>query len=411
MSVTFRKTKLDNGLTIIAEVDPNAYTTAAGFWISTGARDEEPSQMGVSHFLEHMMFKGSDNRSAEQVNRDFDDLGAINNAFTSAEMTAYWIHLLPEHLGRGISVLADILRPALRQSDFDSEKQVILEEIAMYEDQPFWVLYEHAMARFYGDHPLAHRVLGTRDTVGGMERDRMASYFRSRYSSDNTVLAIAGAVDFDAIVEQVSADCGGWEPARPVREHPVIDPARHRGTVGIPGLSQGYIAMLSEAPSAQSEDRYAAGMAAHTLGGPEGSRLYWSLVETGIAEEAQSSYDGRDGAGEFATWAVCSPDSIREVEDIIHSEIDALADNIEQVDVDRARARIATAAALAAEKPLGRMNRMAATWLRRGEYLSIEDEMMRIDSIDVERIRSCVKEHPLRPKVVCFALDEGDGEA
>ena len=142
MSVTFRKTTLDNGLTIIAEVDPNAYTTAAGFWISTGARDEEPSQMGVSHFLEHMMFKGSDNRSAEQVNRDFDDLGAINNAFTSAEMTAYWIHLLPEHLGRGISVLADILRPALRQSDFDSEKQVILEEIAMYEDQPFWVLYE-----------------------------------------------------------------------------------------------------------------------------------------------------------------------------------------------------------------------------------------------------------------------------
>ena len=404
MTVSFKKATLDNGLTIIAEIDPNAYTTAAGFWMATGARDEDPEIMGVSHFLEHMMFKGSMNRSAEQVNRDFDDLGAINNAFTSAEMTAYWIHLLPEHLEGGIRILADILKPALRQEDFDSEKQVILEEIAMYEDQPFWVLYEHAMSRFYGEHPLAHRVLGTKETVSGLGRDRMLEYFENRYSSDNTTLAIAGAVDFDEIVKMIEDVCGSWTASNPTRNHPKIDHERDRSTLNLPSLTQGYLIMLSQAPPANSLDRYAAGMVAHTLGGSEGSRLYWSLVETGIAEEAQSSYDGRDQAGEFATWAVCSPDSIAKVEDVIHSEIDSLTTNIEQDDVDRARARIATAAAIASEKPLGRMNRMAASWLRRKEYISIEDEMKKIDAITVEDIRECARRYPLRPDVVSIAL-------
>lgn len=408
MSVSFKQAELENGLTVLAEVDPNAHTTAAGFWISTGARDEDPRLMGVSHFLEHMMFKGSNNRTAEEVNRDFDDLGAINNAFTSAEMTAYWIHLLPEYLEGGVRILADILRPALRQEDFDAEKKVILEEIAMYEDQPFWVLYEHAMSLFYRDHPLAHRVLGTRETVSDLERDRMLEYFNARYSSDNTVLAIAGAVDFDRVVELVQDVCGEWNPSQPERTHPAVEHHRDRSTLELPTLAQAYLLMISEAPPAQSEDRYAAGMLAHTLGGPEGSRLYWSLVETGIAEEAQSSYDGRDGKGEFATWAVCAPDSMTKVEDLIHTEIDALSGNLEQDDLDRARARIATAAAVASEKPVGRMNRMAITWLRRQEYLSIEEEMKRIDAITVEDMRRCVEKYPLRPNIVSMAMNKSD---
>ena len=407
MAVSYRQSTLDNGLTIIAEVDPNAHTTAAGFWISTGARDEDPRLMGVSHFLEHMMFKGSNQRSAEQVNRDFDDLGAINNAFTSAEMTAYWIHLLPEYLEGGLRVMSDILRPALRQEDFDSEKQVILEEIAMYEDQPFWVLYEHALAEFYGDHPLSHRVLGTKDTVSSMSRDEMETYFRHRYSSDNTTLALAGAVDFDAVVTLAEDMCGDWEPTGPERSYPDVKLSRSRSTVEIPSLSQAYLLMLSEAPSSTSDDRYVAGMVSHTLGGSDGSKLYWSLIETGMAEDAQSSYDGKDGAGEFATWAVCSPDSLKDVEEVIHTEIERISETITGEDVDRARARIATAAAIAAERPLGRMNRMASSWIRRGEYISIEEEMSKIDKITVDEVRDCAKRHPLRPEVVSFAVAPG----
>ena len=162
MPITFREATLPNGLHVLAEVDPAAHSASIGFFVKTGARDEATEIMGVSHFLEHMMFKGTETRSAADVDRAFDDLGAEHNAFTTSELTAFHAHALPEHLPAAGEILADILRPALRQEDFDDEKAVILEEIAMYEDHPFWKLYERAMETYYDGHPLSHRVLGTK---------------------------------------------------------------------------------------------------------------------------------------------------------------------------------------------------------------------------------------------------------
>src|SRR5262245_43239430 len=139
MPIEFQQATLPNGLTIIAEIDDDAHSAAIGFFVKTGARDEHPGVMGVSHFLEHMMFKGTATRSAEEVDQEFDDLGAEHNAFTTSELTAFWAHSLPEHLNKAEEILADLLRPALRPTDFDNEKKVILEEIAMYNDHPFWV--------------------------------------------------------------------------------------------------------------------------------------------------------------------------------------------------------------------------------------------------------------------------------
>ena len=204
MPIEFRRTTLSNGLEIVAEVDADAHTAAAGFFVKAGARDEDPAVMGVSHFLEHMMFKGTASRTAADVDRDFDDIGAAHNAFTAGEMTAFWAHALPEHLPRAVEVLADILRPALRQEDFDDEKNVILEEIAMYDDQPFWIVYERALERFFRSHPLGHRVLGTRETVGAMRREQMQAYFDRRYSADNTTVALAGRIDFEDLTRQLA---------------------------------------------------------------------------------------------------------------------------------------------------------------------------------------------------------------
>ena len=147
-TVEFKETTLSNGLTIQAEVVPAAMTTAAGFFFRTGARDETSAAMGVSHFLEHMMFKGTEKRSAEDVNRELDDLGASHNAWTTAENTAYYVHTPHDVIHKAIDVIGDILRPSLRAEDFTEEQQVILEEIAMYADQPFWVLYEAALEQF-----------------------------------------------------------------------------------------------------------------------------------------------------------------------------------------------------------------------------------------------------------------------
>src|SRR5688572_13169270 len=222
----FRHHTLDNGLEIVAEVSPDAYSSAYAFFVRTGARDETDEISGVSHFLEHMVFKGSANRTAEQVNRDLDDLSASSNAFTSEEQTVYYATTLPEEQESIVELLADIMRPVLRQDDFDTEKQVILEEIAKYDDQPPYGAHEKCMAAFFGDHPLGKSVLGTAESVGALARDQMLAYFERRYSPGNMVLAAAGNVAFDALIRQAEQYCGKWQAFDAPRPHHSIVPHR-----------------------------------------------------------------------------------------------------------------------------------------------------------------------------------------
>ncbi|MED5322060.1 MAG: pitrilysin family protein, partial [Planctomycetota bacterium] len=183
--VVHRQHQLDNGLLISAEIDPQAVSAACGFFVDTGARDEPSQLMGVSHFLEHMAFKGSGDLTGEAIDKAFDDLGLDHNAWTSAEATAFWIHARPERLLEGFPILATLLRPELRGQDLEDERKVILEEIAMYEDEPFWVLIEGLLERYYAENGLGHRVLGTNTTVGGISREAMSSYHLERYGPNN----------------------------------------------------------------------------------------------------------------------------------------------------------------------------------------------------------------------------------
>src|SRR5205823_9208046 len=163
---------LANGLEIIAEPSPSARSVALGFFVRTGARDETAEVSGVSHFLEHMVFKGTPNRTALDVNRDFDRIGASYNAFTSEENTVFYAAILPEYLPQALDILADILRPSLRTEDFDVEKNVIIEEIGMYEDQPMWSAYDQAKRAFFGPHPVGNSILGTTDSIRALKRDQ-----------------------------------------------------------------------------------------------------------------------------------------------------------------------------------------------------------------------------------------------
>ena len=360
MPVEFKHAHLSNGLNVVAEVIPEAHTAAVGFFVKTGARDEDARVMGVSHFLEHMMFKGTDKRSAEEVDRDFDDLGADHNAFTTAEMTAFHAHCLPEHLPKAQEVLSDILRPAIRQADFDAEKSVILEEIAMYNDYPFWQLYERALEVFFADHPLRHRVLGTNETVGELKRDEMLAYFTHRYSADNTVFVAAGRMDFDAMVAQLQRECGSWNTTRASRAIAVPACARDRFAMRSDKVKRHYTIMLAPAPAQSDDRRYAAAMLAQILGDGEGSRLHWALIEPGLADEAQSQYDGKDHAGEFVMYASCPPAAAREVERVILREVDGLVASLTEDDLERTRSKIATGVTLHGELPAGRMSRSGA---------------------------------------------------
>ncbi|RLS91146.1 MAG: insulinase family protein [Planctomycetota bacterium] len=403
-----RTARLANGLEIQAEVDPLAHTAAVGFFVRTGARDEPTELMGVSHFLEHMMFKGSETRGALDVNRDFDELGASHNAFTTSELTAYYAHVLPDRVSGALEVLADILRPSLRSKDFDEEKGVILEEIAMYADQPFWVGYEAMMEHLYHGHPLSHRVLGTTATVSALARDQMASYFAAHYSADNTVLVAAGNVDFDALVRDAERLCGHWTAARPSRTHPAWSPNTTEAIIRLKNTARAYVLLSLPGPAIQDDRRYAAGILMHILGGGDGSRLHWALVETGIAEEASASYDGHDGMGDSTLFAVCDVEKVAEIEAILRRELNALVDSLTEDDLLRARSRIATGAAAASERPNGRMFRLGTLWGYGADYIPLEAEVDRISHVTLDDLRACSRDFPLDPKVKVVVLPTED---
>ena len=407
MPVTFQQHRLSNGLTIIAETDPAAHTTAAGFFVKTGARDEAAPVMGVSHFLEHMMFKGTDDISAEELNRRFDDLGARNNAFTSAEMTCFYASVLPERFDEMVSLLAKMMRPALRQADFDTEKGVILEEIAMYKDNPFWVLYEAAIERHFGAHPLSQRVLGTTETITALARGQMMDYFRARYSADNTTLAVAGRVDFANLVALAERMCGTWERTGARRDSNRPRPVGGEFTIEDEKVSRAYILGLADAPAIEDERRYAAGMLAQVLGSPDNSLLHWALIETGLAEEAQAAFDAHDGVGHYFIYASADPARIDDVWAQVQTQVDRLIDAVTPDDLERLRDKAATALTVGGERPGDRMHRLGRLWTTTAQYRPLEAELERIKKVTLDDLRAVAAAYPIKPVTVGKLVPKG----
>lgn len=399
MPIDFREHTLSNGLTIIAEIDPDAASAAAGFFVRTGARDEPGEVMGVSHYLEHMMFKGTEDLSAEAINQAFDDLGASNNAFTSNEITCFYAHVLPEAVGETIGVLGRMMRPALRDDDFDTEKNVILEEIAMYKDNPFWVLYEECVDRYYAPHPLRHRVLGTNESITALARGQMLDYFSERYSADNTTVSLAGRIDFDRCVSQIEQLCGGWPTTGASRDAARPPTNRESFTLHDERVARAYLLGLSDAPAASDERRYAANLASQVLGASDNSRLHWALIETGIADEAQAAYDGHEGVGEYFVYASCGPDRADEVWETAKRECDGLAESLEEDDLAKLRAKLLTGVTVRNERPMDRMMRLGRQWTLLHEYIPLETELDRIAAVSVQKVRETLEAFPITPRI------------
>ena len=400
MSVTFHHRVLSNGLTVIAEEDASAHSAAAGYFVKTGARDETADLMGVSHFLEHMMFKGTDEISAEQINQSFDNLGARNNAYTSHETTCFYAQVLPEKLLETTELLGKMMRPALRQEDFDTEKGVILEEIAMYKDNPFWVLYESVSAAHFREHAMGYRVLGTEDTIKAMQRDAMASYFEDRYSADNTVVALAGRLDFDACCDTIERCCAAWRPTKPTRDNTRPAVGSDDLTMTDEKVTSGYLLLISDGPEVRDDRRYAATLLSQILGASDNSRLHWSMIENGLAEEATASFEPHDGVGEYFVYASGDPEKLPEMRAVIEREIAALAGSVTEDDLVRLRSKLATGVTVGSERPGDRMQRLGRLWNSIGEYRPLEDELARINAVTLDDLRSTFEAFPLEPRTL-----------
>ncbi len=397
MPIEYKERVLPNGLRVVGEVDAAAHSAAAGFFVRTGARDEAPELMGVSHYLEHMMFKGTVSITADALNQRFDAMGARNNAYTTSEMTCFHAHVIPERAGEVVDLLGQMMRPALRDDDFNTEKGVILEEIAMYKDNPFFVLYEETIDRHYRGHRLGHRVLGTTETITDLKRDAMMGYFADRYSADNSVVSVAGRVDFDAACEQIERVCGGWKATGATRDTARPETGAGGFSMTDAGLSRVYMLGLSPAPSGQDDRRYAAALASQVLGAGDNSRLHWALIDTGRADEAQAAYDGHDGCGDFFVYASCEPKRADEVWETLVKEARNLSESLDEDDLVRLRAKVATGATVGGERPNDRMQRLGRQWMTKRRYFSLEEELGLINAVTVDDVRAVLAEFPIEP--------------
>ncbi|MFA5424047.1 MAG: pitrilysin family protein [Phycisphaerae bacterium] len=392
----FVSQKLDNGLMIIGELNEFAKSAAVGFFVKTGARDETAQINGVSHFLEHMLFKGTNKLSALEVNEAFDKIGAQFNAFTSEENTVYYAAVLPEYIGDVTQLWSHLMRPALRDDDFNMEKNVIKEEIAMYEDTPSFDVIDRARNLYFGSHPCGNSVLGSRETIDALTSSQMREYFSRRYSPGNLTVAVAGNFDWGKTVKLIAENCSQWQPQNVTRPTPDYPGDVKSGRLEKQNINREHLCLVSPAASMQNERRFAASLLSVIIGDSVGSRYFWALVDKALAETAAMQFESMDGTGAFYSYIRCGSENLTTVLDIIKNLFDELAaQGVTEHELTKARNKVLSSLALRNEIPMGRLLSLGFDWVYLNQYRSIAQDVADVKAVTVDDINAFVKDFPL----------------
>jgi predicted Zn-dependent peptidase len=400
----FHKTTLPNQLTIIGEHNPNAQSFAAGYFVNTGSRDEQPDMSGVSHFLEHMMFKGTPRRSAEDINLEFDALGANYNAYTNEERTVYYGAVLPERGHQLLDLLTDMMRPALREDDFNIEKNVILEEIAMYQDRPSFNVFDKGSHKFFNGHPLGNSILGSTQSIQDLKVEQMSHYFQRRYAPNNMTLVVAGNYDWEKVVEKVKEQSASWQAAESPRTYSKPQPQIGHDHELDASLKRTHVAFFAPGISAQSDLHYAASLLASCIGDSTGSRLYWSLVDKGIVDSAGLYHEVADGYGMFSGYVSTTPEQLAEVTDIFKQELLKVEqEGLSSEEWKRAQRKLATSLTLRSETPFGRLMYLGSSYLYTQNYQSTSEIIAAINQASLDDAQKILSDKPFS-NVYSFAL-------
>ena len=361
-----------------------------GFWVGVGGRDEPASLAGVSHFLEHLVFKGTERRTAREIAEAVDAVGGEMNAFTSREHTAYYTWLPARDLPLALDILTDVLAaPAVRPHELDAEREVILEEIALSEDEPDDKVHSLLAAALFPDHPLGREVLGDEDTVEAMQRDDVLGFFAEQYRPANVVVAAAGALDHDDVV----AALAGYLPdgptgVRPQREAPTSAP-REEVSAARP-TEQAHVALGWRAFGVADDDRFPLAVANQVLGGGAASRLFQEVRESrGLAYTVFSATSLYSDAGSLVAYAGTGPDKLDEVLAVVEGEVAGLLDDgITERELEVAAGYLEGSMLLSLEDSHSRMARLGRGALSSAAPLTVDEH--------VERIRAVTRDDVLR---------------
>jgi len=392
----FKEKTLDNGLKIIGEVNKSAKSVAIGFFVKTGARDETPQINGVSHFLEHMLFKGTEKLSAQQVNEAFDKTGAQFNAFTSEENTVYYSAVLPEYLEEVTKLWSQLLRPSLRDDDFNIEKNVIKEEIAMYQDMPNFDVMDRCKALFFDAHPCGNSVLGTVESIDALTAQQMRDYFAKRYAPNNINVAITGNFDFDQICQTIQDGCGQWKKQDVDRQTPYTKGVMKIQAIEKNNLQRNHICLMSPAVSAQDQARFAFRLLATIIGDSSGSRYFWQLIDKAMAETAAMQLEDMDGTGALYSYIRCSQENTEKVLEIIREIFVDLAENgITEDELQKAKNKRLSAEVIRNEVPMGRLIDLGFNWTYLKTYRDLQSDIDAFKAVTVADVNSLIKQYDM----------------
>lgn len=407
-----RRTRLDSGLRIVTEALPGLRSVSVGFWVGVGSRDERDGEHGASHFLEHLLFKGTAERSAHEIAHAVESVGGDMNAFTMQEMTAFYVRVPEDRLDLAIDTLCDVLwAPALRAADVDAERRVILEELRMREDAPDDLVHDLFAGAMFPDHPLAREVLGTPASIQAMERDTIARYHRQHYRPSSIVVAAAGNLRHDDVVERVAARSTGLRSDRRVRtaEHP--PPARTLAVL-TRGSEQVHAVVGTRGVPRDDPDRYPLTVLNQALGGGLSSRLFQEIRERrGLAYSVYSYRVAYLETGAFAVYVGTAPNRVHEAVEVVGAELDRLLHDrgIGAEELESAKGHLKGSMALSLETSNSRMHRLGSSELMLDEVVSLDelvDRVAAVTSDDVSRVVDRLFSSGLRTVAVVGPIEE-----
>jgi predicted Zn-dependent peptidase len=405
-------TTLGNGVRVITEVMPHVRSVSVGIWIGTGSRRETPEQNGITHFIEHMLFKGTTTRSAEDIARSVDSIGGNLDAFTAKELVCYNTKVLDEHLAQGFDVLADlVLHPMFRDEDIAKEKGVILEELKMEEDSPDYLVHEIFSANFWKDHPLGKPILGTKETIKRFNREAIDGYYGNAYVPANTVITAAGNLSHRGMVELAGQYFSGLKPRKAAFTDLVPSPHARIALRNKKALEQVHMCLGVPSYPLPHEERFGCYILNTLLGGGMSSRLFQNIRERqGLAYAVFSELNPYRDTGCLSIYAGTSLESAGKVVESILKEFRLLKEElVTDEELRRAKDHLKGSLMLGLESTSSRMSNLARQELYFGRFFSLDELVQSIEAVTAGQLQSIAQRFFDQKQIALTVLGNLDG--
>lgn len=400
----FQRSVLPAGLRVVTQQLPASRSVSVGMWVAVGSRDEPTAVAGAAHYLEHLLFKGTARRSAVAIAQEIDAVGGELNAFTTKEHTCYYAHVLDSDLELAVDLVCDVLGNALLEpSEVDIERGVVLEEIAMRDDDPEDAVHDEFCAALFGSHPLGLPVLGTEESITGMSREALHRFYRRRYTPERMVLTVTGNVTHGAVLAAVDHSFGPHltgcaQPVPPRRGQAKITDQRALALC-TDSSEQAHLLLGVQALDRHDERRYVLGVLNAALGGGMSSRLFQQVREQrGLAYSVYSAVDTYADLGSLSIYVGCSPSRLGEVAVVVGDVLADLArDGLSETELTRGKGQLRGGLVLGLEDAPSWMIRLGTAELGHGEHPTVARELQRIDAVTAEQVGELARELLRRP--------------